>query len=214
VGDVLWIGSGNRIVANQNVSDSEYWNDRYLAGETGWDRGRVAPPVARMIDEGVAAGRALLVLGAGRGHEAIYAALKGLDVTAVDFAEAAVETMRLRAAEQKAKLAALERDLFTLPQTHEGQFGAALEHLAFSVVDPKRRPEYAKAVHAVLAPGGIYFGLFFAHDREGGPPFATSEAEVRQLFSPLFEIERLVQAEDSFPSRAGEELELVFRRKP
>lgn len=201
-------------MAPQNVSDSEYWNDRYLAGDTGWDRGRVAPPLARMIDEGLAAGRSLLVLGAGRGHDAIYAALKGLDVAAVDFAEEAVETMRLRAAEQKAKLALLERDLFTLPQTHAGLFGAALEHIAFSVVDPQRRLEYAKAVHALLAPGGVYFGLFFAHDREGGPPFATSEAEVRELFSPLFEFDRLVQAEDSFPSRAGEELEFVFRRKP
>ncbi len=201
-------------MAHQNLSDSEYWNDRYLAGDTGWDRGRVAPPLARMLDEGVAAGRSLLVLGAGRGHDAIYAALKGLDVTAVDFAEEAIETMRLRAAEQKAKLALLERDLFTLPQTHAGQFGAALEHIAFSVVDPQRRLEYAKAVHAVLAPGGLYFGLFFAHDREGGPPFATSEAEVRELFAPLFVLERLVEAEDSFPSRAGEELEFVFRRKP
>ncbi len=195
-----------------DVSKAQFWNERYLRAETGWDKGQPAPPLVRLAQERVA-GSPLLALGAGRGHDALHFAKAGYAVTALDFAPEACAAIRAAATAQGVALEVLEADLFELPATHAGRFASALEHTCFCAIDPARRAEYARAVHALLAPGGVYFGLFYAHGREGGPPFTTDEAELRALFGPLFELTRLVRAPDSFPARAGEELEFVFRRR-
>lgn len=197
----------------KDISDPDYWNDLYLGGSTGWDRGHVAPPLARMIDdEGVANGRSLVVLGAGRGHDALHAASRGLQTTAVDFAPEAAAAMREAAARGGLQLTVLQQDVFTLAKTHAGAFGAALEHTCFCAIDQSRLADYARLVHTILSPGGVFFGLFYAHGRPGGPPFTTSEAQVRELFTPLFTLERLRVAPDSFQNRSGHELEFIFRR--
>jgi len=92
-----------------------------------------------------------------------------------------------------------------------GPFDAIVEHTCFCAIDVERRPEYVEAVARALVPGGTLLGVFYAHGREGGPPFDTTEAEVRRLFSTRFEIERLQVARDSFEVRAGKELEAVLR---
>lgn len=197
-----------------SVSDPAFWNDLYRAGNTGWDRGRPAPPIVRMLDAGLLpAAASVVVLGAGRGHEAVALAQRGYAVTAVDFAEEAARATRLAAAEAGVQVEVLEADLFRLPQLRPGAFDAALEHTCFCAIDPLRRAEYVEAIHSVLRPGGILFGLFFAHGRPGGPPFTTTEEEVRVLFTPRFAIDRLAVAPDSFTERQGQELELVFRRR-
>lgn len=197
----------------KTISDPDYWNDLYLGGSTGWDRGHVAPPLARLIDdEGVASGRSLVVLGAGRGHDALHAASRGIETTAVDFAPEAATAMRAGAARAGLALTVLQADVFALAKTHAGAFGAALEHTCFCAIDQDRLAEYARLVHTLLAPGGVFFGLFYAHGRAGGPPFTTSETQVRALFAPLFTLERLRVAPDSFENRRGHELEFIFRR--
>ena len=52
--------------------------------------------------------------------------------------------------------------------------------------------------------GGVLLGLFYNHGRQGGPPFDTTEADVKSRFSS-FDFERFVRAPDSFPGRSGEE---------
>lgn len=200
-------------MSDNPVSSADWWNQRYLAGDTRWDKGTPAPPIARMIAEGVVSRGPVAVLGAGRGHEAIAAAKAGLEVVAVDFAEAACRAVTELATREGVKLGALTADVFELPRTHPKAFAAALEHTCFCAIDPERRREYVDAVAAILPPGGVFFGLFYAHGRPGGPPFTTSEAEVRELWAPAFELERLTVAKDSFPGRANEELEFVFRRR-
>jgi methyl halide transferase len=196
----------------KTVSDPDFWNDLYISRETGWDKGRIAPPLVRMLAEGHAQGGPLLVLAAGRGHDALHAARLGLKVTAVDFAFEAVEAMQSAARGANLEMDVLERDLFTLPQTHAGMFASMMEHTAFCAIDPARATEYAQVAHSVLKPGGVFFGLFYAHGREGGPPYNATEPQIREVFGPLFTIERLRIAADSFPSREGEELEFVMRR--
>ncbi|MDQ3265571.1 MAG: TPMT family class I SAM-dependent methyltransferase [Myxococcota bacterium] len=201
-------------MATPDLSHPDYWNDLYRASDTGWDKGRPAPPLVRLLaDSPVRRGAPLVVLGAGRGHDALEAARNGYVVTAVDFAEEAVKAIRAASRDQAIPLEALQQDVFLLAQSHPGAFEGALEHTSFCAIDPSRRAEYAQMVHAVLRPGGVFFGLFYAHGRPGGPPCTTDEGELRGLFAPLFEIERLTTAADSFPNRAGNELEFLFRRR-
>lgn len=200
-------------MSDDDLSRPEFWNQRYLENSTGWDKGRAAPPIARMLHEPVLPpGSRVVVLGAGRGHEALESARAGLRVTAIDFAEEAAKHLRREADGAGLPVEVLQEDVFALGRRHPGGFDAALEHTCFCAIDPARRDEYVRAVVDALAPGGVYFGLFYAHGRAGGPPCTTSREEVERLFAPHFAFERLVIPPDSFPGRAGEELEFVFRR--
>jgi SAM-dependent methyltransferase len=188
--------------------DSAYWNDLYLKGDTGWDKGAPSPPIARMLRERlVPEGVRIAVIGAGKGHDAIEAARLAYQVTAVDYAPEAVKTTLKNMRAAHVTLEAREEDVFKL----KGPFEAVLEHTCFCAIDVERRPEYVEAIATALVPDGTLFGLFYAHGREGGPPFDVTEAEVRRLFSPRFRIERLRVAPDSFEVRKGLELEAVMR---
>lgn len=198
----------------EDVSSPEFWNQRYLAGTTGWEKGRCAPPIARLLAEGlVPPGSHIAVVGAGRGNEALEAARLGYRVTAIDFAPEAVLAIRRQAQSAGLDVAALEADLFSLGATHAGAFHAVLEHTCFCAIEVARRDEYVEVMHALLGEGGVLFGLFYVPSRDGGPPYTTSEAELTERFSPRFDLTRLVRAPDSFPERLGEELEVVARRR-
>ena len=193
------------------ISTAAYWNDLYLKGDTGWDKGVCSPPIARMLEEKlVPAGARIGVLGAGKGHEAIAAAKLGYRVAAIDFAEEACRAVAANALAAKVKVDPLEEDVFTLFKRQPGHYDALLEHTCFCAIDVPRRAEYVDSVHALLKKGGLFFGLFYAHSRPGGPPWSTTEDEVRRLFSKRFQIDRLVVPKDSIEQRQGNELEFVF----
>lgn len=198
---------------SEPVSSADFWNDRYLQGDTGWDKGRASPPIARMLEHEDVAPCKVAVLGAGRGYEALALASHGFEVTAIDFAQEACKAIRAAAAAAGLPVEVLQADLFELGETHAGQFDAVLENTCFCAIDPARREAYVRVVERLLRAGGVFFGLFYAHGREGGPPFTTSEEEVRALYTPGFTLTRLARAPDSLPGRAGEELEFLFERK-
>jgi cyclopropane fatty-acyl-phospholipid synthase-like methyltransferase len=193
--------------------DAETWNDRYLRREMGWDKGQCAPPISRLLAEGlVPKGARLAVVGAGRGFEALEASRFVDDVTAIDFAPEAVKAMEALQTASGRRFTPLLADVLTLHQTHPRAFDAIVEHTCYCAIDPSQRDAYVTAVSGALKPGGLLFGLFYNHGRSGGPPFDTTEADVRARFS-AFTVERFVTAKDSFPGRAGEEWEFVFRLK-
>jgi methyl halide transferase len=193
---------------------AEYWNALYVKGETNWDKGACTPPIARMLKEGIApSGARLAVIGAGRGHEAIEAARLGYRVSSIDFAEEAARGVADNAAKAGVAVEVLQEDLFNLPKRRPAHYDGIIEQTCFCAIPIHRRAEYVEAVHALLKKGGVLFGLFYAHGRPDGPPFDTTEEEVRKLFSPRFEIVRLVRAKDSIEHRAGKELEAVFTAK-
>lgn len=194
------------------VSSPEYWNALYRANDTGWDKGRCAPPIARLLTEGhVPAGGRVAVIGCGKGHEALAAARQGFAVTAIDFAPDAIAAVAANARAAKLPLDTEELDLFALPTRYPLAFDAIIEHTCLCAIDPDRRTEYVDAVAAALRPGGLLMGLFYAHNKPAGPPFAITEAEARTRFSARFAFDRLRIAPDSFDHRQGFELEFVAR---
>jgi methyl halide transferase len=198
---------------SDDVSTAAYWENLYQTKENGWDKGRGAPPILRMFDEGfLPKGARLAVVGAGPGYEVVEAARRGFQVTAIDFAPTSLRQLREGREQSGTDFEILDADLFTVPKTRAGQFDAVLEHTCFCAIDVARRAEYVEVVYALLVPRGVLFGLFYAHGKEGGPPYTTTEAEVRGLFGARFSFERLVCPPDSFEVRQGKELEFVLRR--
>lgn len=184
------------------------WEQRYQDGTTRWDLGQPAPAFVTLLDSADAPepGSAI-VLGAGRGHDALLFAERGFDVVGVDFAPSAILAATKAARDRNLLTQAqfIQRDIFTLEDDLAHQFDYVVEHTCFCAIAPALRPEYVQLVKTLLKPTGEFLGLFFTHDRPGGPPYGSTAAEIRELFSPEFEIKSLVPVENSVPSRQGEE---------
>lgn len=185
---------------------ADAWERRYQEGTTRWDLGQPAPPLVDLLQSAAAppAGSAV-VLGAGRGYEARLFAESGFEVTAVDFAPAAVAAMVHQAEAAALSWRSLQRNIFDLVPEFTGQFDYVVEHTCFCAIDPVQRPAYVDLVAQLLKPQGELLAVFFTHGRGGGPPYGATPEELRALFEPRFVVESLVPVANSVPSRRGEE---------
>ena len=197
------------------VNEPTFWEHLYEQDRAGWDIGAPTPPLANWLagPDAPPAGLRVAVLGCGRGHEVLLFARAGHQVTGFDFAPSAVRATRARLAAAGLPGAVEQADIFQLGPRWQAAFDLVVEHCCFCAIDPSRRPEYVTVVRDLLAPSGRLVALFYAHGREGGPPFSTSSAEVERLFSPAFIVERLERARDSVPQRADQELFALLRKR-
>jgi methyl halide transferase len=197
----------------QDVNSARKWEADYARHTDGWDLGGPTPIFKRLILSGQLTPVRMIVLGAGRGHDAREFARHGFQVTAVDFASQAVEEMH-RLADPNAPVEILQHDIFTLPESLNNSFDYVLEYTCFCAIDPKRRAEYADLVTRLLKPQGIYIDLAFPLDgRKGGPPFAVSVAEVMDLFQARgFNLISHETTVDSISPRRGAEELLIFQK--
>jgi SAM-dependent methyltransferase len=185
-----------------------YWTDAYERKETGWQIDGLAPPIQRLLDEEkerLKAGR-VAVVGCGRSHEPASLAQRGFRVVGVDFSPLAIAPM------VGGPVKYVSGDVRRLP-FQSGSLDYVMEQTCFCAIDPQDRPAYVREVARVLAPRGRIFGLFYEPAEPGNPPFATTEADVRNSFSGAFEIERLERPSDSIERRAGREWLALLRRR-
>ena len=80
----------------------QFWEDIYLADDTGWDLGEPTPVFDKIGDD-LPSGK-VCILGCGRGYDAVMFAQKGFEVTAVDFAPSAVTAMHSLANSKAVKI--------------------------------------------------------------------------------------------------------------
>ncbi len=196
-----------------DVNLPAFWEDNYRAGRTGWDLGGPNPVFRRLAEEKQFSPGKMIVLGAGRGHDARLFASYGFKVTAVDFAPEAVRAMR-ELQNPRAPITVLQQDIFNLPDSLNGAFDYALEYTCFCAIDPARRAEYADVVTGLLRPGGTYIDLAFPLDvHEGGPPFTVSIPEILRLFGDRgFALLQRGLTPDSVQPRRGREELLVLQK--
>ncbi len=195
-----------------DVNVPAFWEEVYQGGRAGWDLDGPTPIFRRLLASSQFAPGRIIVLGAGRGHDAREFARHGFTVTAVDFAADAVRDMRALT-DPRAAIEILQADIFALPHTLDGTFDYVLEYTCFCAIDPPRRAEYADLVARLLRPGGIYVALFFPlSNHAGGPPFAISVSEIFALFGARgFTLLRRETPTDSVSQRRGLEQLLIFR---
>lgn len=195
-----------------DVNFPDKWEADYERGTDGWDQGGPTPVFQRLAANGHFKPGRMIVLGAGRGHDAREFARHGHQVTAVDFAAYAVREMH-RLSDPAAPINAMQHDLFRLPRELDGQFDYVLEYTCFCAIDPQRRSEYVDVVARLLKPQGTYIDLAFPLDRhDGGPPFTVSIDEVIDLFTARnFALIQRETPIDSVKPRQGLEELLIFQ---
>jgi SAM-dependent methyltransferase len=186
--------------------NAEFWEARYQEGTARWDLNQPAPPLVSLLNspEAPTPGK-MIVMGSGNGHDALLFAEYGFEVTGVDFAPSAIAHAHAQAESRQLPAQFLQRDIFSLADDFSGQFDYVLEHTCFCAIAPDQREAYVSLAYALLKPDGEFIGLFWAHNRTGGPPYGTCSDEIRTLFAPAFTINTLDSVHNSVPNRAPDE---------
>lgn len=164
------------------------WEQRYQEGRTAWDLGQPAPALQQWINRQSHHSQAsAIVLGAGRGYDALLFAHQGFQVTAVDFAPSAIAALEQQAQAAHLLLSLRQQDIFTLVPELAGQFQYVVEHTCFCALDPNLRSAYVQLAADLLTPKGELVGVFFTHRRPGGPPFGITPEELASILPSLLQ---------------------------
>ncbi|WP_030006867.1 methyltransferase domain-containing protein [Picosynechococcus sp. NKBG042902] len=196
------------------VREKNFWEEKYQTAQHRWDLGQAAPPLQDFFAKTAPLPQGEWgVLGCGQGHDAVFLAKQGFSVTGVDFAPAAIAAAKALSQEHGVTLTLLEENIFDLKKSHKSHFDYLFEHTCFCAIAPEQRPDYVTLAATILKPGAKLYGIFYTHNKTGGPPFGTTPQEVIQLFSPQFTILALDPIQNSVPSRQGDEHWGILQKK-
>lgn len=189
------------------------WSRYYQKEETTWDLGEPSPPFVSLYQEGAfKKGSRIAIPGCGKGHEVLFFAGKGFEVTAIDFADEALQIVNKRLDDSGLKAELVRADFLNLSSTFNEAFDYLLEQTCYCAIEPVNRSDYVRTAHRLLRPNGEFLGLFYDIDNIDGPPFGASGEEVRQRFSPYFRIEYLEKSLHSHERRMGKEWLARFKK--
>ncbi len=191
------------------VFNKDFWNNKYLTGETAWDTNRIVLPIKEYIDQLTNKELKILIPGAGNAYEVEYLYQLGFkNVYLLDWSDGAVENFKKRTVDFPDDQI-LIMDFFELQE----QFDLVLEYTFFCALNPELRNNYVDKIDQILRTEGKLVGVLFDWDKEDGPPFGGSIAEYKSLFSPKFEINVLESCYNSIPPRAGKEVFIKLTKK-
>jgi methyl halide transferase len=165
----------------------DFWQQRFAANETPWDRGAANPQLAVWLDSRELVPCRIVVPGCGSGHEVVVLARLGFDVTALDYAPAAIALTRDRLERANARATVVQAD--ALAWQPASRFDAVYEQTCLCALHPDQWRAYADRIDGWLAPGGRLYALFMQVIRDGaaqgmigGPPYHCDINAMRALF--------------------------------
>ena len=197
--------------------NAQFWNDRYLTNDFGWDLGEISPPLKAYIDQIPDKSIRILIPGAGNSYEAEYLVNNGFtNVYVCDLAEEALKNLKKRSPLFKHNNL-LHHDFFELNTSSINKmalrFDLILEQTFFCAIDPSLREQYATKMKDLLVPGGTLAGVLFDRDFEAGPPFGGGLPEYQQLFARYFHIKTLETCYNSIVPRDNTEIFFILKNR-
>ena len=165
----------------------EFWQKRFQADDTPWDRGAVNPQLGVWLASSALQPCRILVPGCGSGYEVAALAAAGFEVTALDYAPEALGRTRTQLDAAGLKATLVEAD--ALAWQPERAFEAIYEQTCLCALYPDQWRDYADQLHRWLAPDGTLYALFMQLLRPGaaagaieGPPYHCDINAMRALF--------------------------------
>jgi len=195
---------------NETSTVPQFWDNRYLNNETGWDMKQVSPPLKAYIDSLENKNLKILIPGCGNAYEAEYLLEKGFKkVTLVDFSK--VVTERLKDRYKGKSISIIHENFFDL----QGKYDLILEQTFFCALDPSLRKKYVEKCYDLLNDGGKIAGVLFNKKfAPTEPPFIATDEEYGKLFEPFFTFLKFDDCYNSIAPRMGYELFFEFEKKP
>jgi len=201
---------------NRDPTQPAFWDERFVAGFTPWDAGRVPPRFAwhvASLERGSAA--RVLVPGCGSGYEIAHLAAAGFDVLGIDISSAAIERAATLLGSTLAERVLQQQDFFTL----DASFDWIYERAFLAALPPELWPDWARQCAARLRRGGELAGYLFldthAPKVRRGPPFVAARDELESLLSVYFDClaDEPIVIGDSLPVFARREHWMVWRKR-
>jgi len=190
---------------------NEYWDSRYRSGETGWDIGKVSPPLKAYFDQ-LEHDKSIKILipGCGRAHEADYLLQNDFNqVFILDWSNLALEKVKQRFPDIPDQQLICQ-DFFE----HDNKYDLIVEQTFFCSLDPSLRFRYAKKMHQLLKTDGKLAGLLFDDPLfDTHPPYGGNAAEYKSVFSTCFDIQNMTPCYNSIPQRKDRELFIILKPK-
>jgi len=185
-----------------------YWDKKYQRNEANWDLKSANPVFEELIDnEDILKPGKLLIPGCGNGFDAIAAAKRGFEVTAIDFSAEAIKFGKNLAKREKVKVNFLTEDFFNLDEKYANNFDSIYEYTTYCAINPERRDEFARQISRLLKPGGKYLTILFpVEERAGGPPFGINPVEAYKIFSNYLKLSFFTQEVNSIKPRKNREV--------
>lgn len=192
-----------------NLSE-EFWDNRYLENDTGWDLGTVSPPLKTYFDQLSNKDVKILIPGGGNAYEATYLYKKGFkNVYVADISKTALSNLQKRDPIFPASQL-IHQNFFDL----EMSFDIIIEQTFFCAIHPSLREAYVLQSHSLLNDTGKLVGLLFdAPLNTEHPPFGGNNPLYKKLFEPRFNIEIMSPCYNSVESRKGKELFFKLSKK-
>lgn len=189
--------------------DKNFWNERYITQQTGWDLSVASPPLKAYIDQLEDKSIDILIPGCGNAYEAEYLLEQGFkSITLIDLSTHLVDNLRKKF-KNHPEIRVIEGDFFD----HEDRYDLILEQTFFCAIDPHLRGSYCQHCHSLLKPDGKVAGLLFNRNFEqSGPPHGGSLQEYISLFNSRFEIKKLEPAYNSIGPRKDSELFFILKK--
>ena len=157
------------------------WQERYEEGKTGWDRGEPNPMLLHWLESGQLKACEVLVPGCGRGHEVIALAEAGFKVTAIDFADAAVNSLNDELRRRDLKADVVKSDVFAFCQSRS--FDAIYEQTSLCAIHPSQWETYQQLLACWLRAEGKLFAMFMQSNTAMGPPYSCDLNTMQELFA-------------------------------
>jgi SAM-dependent methyltransferase len=186
---------------NNSSDDIEFWDSRYRTGRMPWDFGGVPNALPLWLASLPSTGHTLIP-GCGSGYEVEAFHDAGWDVTAIDYAPAAVAAARATLGSLGDKV--ILGDFFA-HDFGEKKFEVIYERTFLCSLPPERWPAYVRRIKDLLRPNGILAGFFLYGEESEPPPYLLSLKQARALFAGEFTLLNSRPVADSLPLFAGNE---------
>ena len=187
--------------------DEAFWQQRWAEGRIGWHQAEVDRLLRRhWAALGVAAGRRVWVPLCGKSLDLAWLAAQGLAVFGVElsrpaclafFAEQGLAPQSRRTGDFEVLAAGgIELwcgDAFALTAAELADVAAVYDRAALVALPAALRRRYVDELYGRLPAGcrGLLITLEYPQQQRDGPPFSVEEDEVRALFAPRWQVERL-----------------------
>jgi SAM-dependent methyltransferase len=204
---------------DQPLTTSETWDKEYTQLHSIPSSTRLLPSKALCIAEPLisfAVAKTALDAGCGNGRNSIYLARKGIDVTAVDLSQAALDATAAVSTREKltSRIHFMRADLFKPFPYQNQQFDLSLDsYVSCHFSEKSGFRNYWSELTRVTRKGGMIFSSMFSADDEYYANFIKQQAARSIVTDPVNGISKVIYCENEFKSLFAHPLKLEFFMK-